>query len=349
MLGLALGALLPAIPARAHDIEHLSDEQRELELPEVQRLIRLHREVHRLFARYERLERAAGRGWMQVVEAELAVARVADLVEDADTRLAERIRTAYQFGPGGTLEALLGASTLSDMATISIYTERVIAVDETVLRESVVADARLRAQRALAQASRALLAPELEELRVLLEEIVRKQEEATGLAEAASIQDEALRDQQASIAAAVARAGTWDIIGGFGRDQSWLLALLGPTDGQTCETPDGLVATGESFDGYASWYGWEFGGQPTATGAIYDPRLFTAASRTLPFGTFLRVHHGERCAVVLINDRGPYGRLERVIDLSEASAKYLGVGVSWVHAEILLPVPKGAGESSDVG
>jgi rare lipoprotein A len=77
--------------------------------------------------------------------------------------------------------------------------------------------------------------------------------------------------------------------------------------------------------------------------------LFTAASRTLPFGTFLRVHHGERCAVVLINDRGPYGRLERVIDLSEASAKYLGVGVSWVHAEILLPVPGAAGEPPGVG
>jgi len=40
---------------------------------------------------------------------------------------------------------------------------------------------------------------------------------------------------------------------------------------------------------------------------------------------------------VLVNDRGPYGRLERVIDLSEAAAKYLGVGVSWVRAEILVP------------
>jgi rare lipoprotein A (peptidoglycan hydrolase) len=40
----------------------------------------------------------------------------------------------------------------------------------------------------------------------------------------------------------------------------------------------------------------------------------------------------------LINDRGPYGRLELVIDLSEASAAYLGVGVSWVVAEILVPV-----------
>ena len=43
---------------------------------------------------------------------------------------------------------------------------------------------------------------------------------------------------------------------------------------------------------------------------------------------------------MLVNDRGPYGRLERVIDLSQAAAEYLGVGVSWVHAEILVPTSR---------
>ena len=161
-------------------------------------------------------------------------------------------------------------------------------------------------------------------------------DEATDIAREAAIADDALQAQRAAIAAAAARMGTWDIIG-YREDQSPLLALLGPTGGRTCDTPDGLVATGEVFEGYASWYGWEFGGQPTATGAIFDPRLFTAANRWLPFGTFLRVSYGGSCAIVLVNDRGPYGRLERVIDLSEAAAKYLGVGVSWVRAEILVP------------
>jgi hypothetical protein len=219
---------------------------------------------------------------------------------------------------------LLGAGTFADLEATSVYTRRTVALDTEVLRESVVTAATLQARRALAQASRARLAPRLGVLRALMEDILSKQEQAIRLADAASMQDEALREQQAAIAAAAARQGTWDIIGGFGRDQSWLLALLGPTGGRTCDPPEGLIATGESFEGYASWYGWEFGGQPTATGAIFDPRLFTAASRTLPFGTFLRVHHGDRCAIVLINDRGPYGRLELVIDLSEASASYLG-------------------------
>jgi hypothetical protein len=332
------GALAPATPARAHGIEHLVDEERELALPEVRRLIRLHDEVHRLLARYVRLERRVGRGWLEVVAAERAVERAGELVAEADARMDARIRAAYQFGPAGTLEALLGASSFAELAAISIYTERTLAIDGAALRASVASDAALQAERTLAQARRADLGPRLDELRVLLDVIEAKQLEALRLADAASIQDREMRELQAAIAAAAARQGAWEIIGGYGRDQSWLLSLLGPTGGRTCDTPEGLIATGESFDGYASWYGWEFGGQPTATGAIFDPRLFTAASRTLPFGTFLRVHHGGRCAVVLINDRGPYGRLERVIDLSEAAAKYLGVGVSWVHAEILVPI-----------
>jgi hypothetical protein len=163
--------------------------------------------------------------------------------------------------------------------------------------------------------------------------------EPTDLAREAAIAPDALQAQRALVAAAAARMGTWDIIG-YQDDQSPLLALLGPTGGRTCDTPEGLAPTGEVFDGYASWYGWEFGGQPTATGAIFDPRLFTAANRSLPFGTFLRVSYEGKCAIVLVNDRGPYGRLERVIDLSQAAAEYLGVGVSWVHAEILVPTSR---------
>jgi hypothetical protein len=87
--------------------------------------------------------------------------------------------------------------------------------------------------------------------------------------------------------------GTWNIIG-YEDDQSPLLALLGPTGGRTCETPARLAPTGEIFQGCASWYGWEFGGKPTATGAIFDARLFTAANRSLPFGTFLPVTYQGR-------------------------------------------------------
>lgn len=52
-----------------------------------------------------------------------------------------------------------------------------------------------------------------------------------------------------------------------------------------------------------------------------------SANRWLPFGTFMRVSHEGSCAVVLVNDHGPYGRLDRGTDLSEAAARYPGVGV----------------------
>jgi rare lipoprotein A (peptidoglycan hydrolase) len=189
----------------------------------------------------------------------------------------------------------------------------------------------------MAEASRVRLARRLDRLRSMLDVLQAKVDEATAIAEQAHLEAE-IEAQRRAVAEAVARAGSWDLgVIDYGQDQSHLLALLGPTGGRTCETPAGLVESEQAFEGYASWYGWEFGGQPTATGAIFDPRLFTAANRWLPFGTFLRVHHGDRCAIVLINDRGPYGRLERVIDLSQAAAGYLGVGVSWVRAEILVP------------
>lgn len=77
--------------------------------------------------------------------------------------------------------------------------------------------------------------------------------------------------------------------------------------------------------GKASWYGPNFHGRRTASGERYDMHAFTAAHRTLPFGTRLRVrsvHTGQE-VVVRINDRGPY-KHQRVIDLSRAAMLALG-------------------------
>ncbi|MEX2204018.1 MAG: RlpA-like double-psi beta-barrel domain-containing protein [Actinomycetota bacterium] len=340
-LVLAVAALIAAAPASAHDVHHLI--RKGGDLPEVRRLAELHRDLHQLLARYDALERHAGRAWLRTVGT-IRQAEAAQMAADsARLRLDQRVRAVYQFGPGGSIEALLGATTFSDLAAIAEYTARTISIDDTAVRETVVAETALSAKLAQAEAERAAFAPRLERLRAMLAKMQRKVDEATLLAERAHLEAQALAAQalaaqERQIAAAMSRLGSWGLgVIDYQQDQSHLLAMLGPTGGQTCETPPDLVETGESFSGYASWYGWEFGGQPTATGAIFDPRLFTAANRWLPFGTFLRVRYGDRCAIVLINDRGPYGRLERVIDLSEAAAEYLGVGVSWVNADILVP------------
>lgn len=92
------------------------------------------------------------------------------------------------------------------------------------------------------------------------------------------------------------------------------------------------VAVGPTFRGEASWYGPGFQGRTTANGERYDMYAMTAAHKTLPFGTRLKVCRGERCVVVRINDRGPYAG-GRVLDLSKAAAQRLGYsGTAWVSA-----------------
>lgn len=76
--------------------------------------------------------------------------------------------------------------------------------------------------------------------------------------------------------------------------------------------------------GRASWYGWPFHGRRTANGERYNMRALTAAHRTLPLGSYVRVTNPDtdRSVIVRINDRGPYAR-NRVIDLSLAAARAL--------------------------
>jgi rare lipoprotein A len=85
--------------------------------------------------------------------------------------------------------------------------------------------------------------------------------------------------------------------------------------------------------GLASHYGSGFEGSLTASGDVFDPDGFTAAHRTLPFGTRLMVSYHGRSVQVVVNDRGPYIG-GRELDLSRAAAEYLGltrVGVDWVN------------------
>ncbi len=83
-----------------------------------------------------------------------------------------------------------------------------------------------------------------------------------------------------------------------------------------------------------SWYGRESGPR-TASGERFDPNAMTAAHRTLPFGTRVRVCRAGRCVVVRVNDRGPFVR-GRDIDLSQGAAALIGIdGVGFVTLEVL--------------
>lgn len=116
-----------------------------------------------------------------------------------------------------------------------------------------------------------------------------------------------------------------------------LLALFAGCAGRQADTagsPGGPVETGK-----ASWYGTQHHGKRTASGEPFDQHALTAAHRTLPFGTRVKVTNlnNQRSVVVRINDRGPFRR-GRVIDLSRAAAEQLDLirtGVAPVRLEPL--------------
>jgi peptidoglycan lytic transglycosylase len=99
--------------------------------------------------------------------------------------------------------------------------------------------------------------------------------------------------------------------------------------------PSAPIVQGE--EGIASWYGHPFHGRQTASGEIYNMYAMTAAHKTLPFGTVVRVHDLEngKSVVVRINDRGPFVE-GRIIDLSYSAAQAMGMsGTALVRLEIL--------------
>lgn len=108
----------------------------------------------------------------------------------------------------------------------------------------------------------------------------------------------------------------------------------------SCATSRGTATRGMTLElGIASWYGPTFHGKSTANGETYDQNELTAAHKTLPFNTVVKVTnlHNGKSVTVRINDRGPYAG-NRVIDLSRAAAAeidMIGPGTAQVRLELV--------------
>lgn len=120
-------------------------------------------------------------------------------------------------------------------------------------------------------------------------------------------------------------------------------AGCGPVSPRFASRESGSVQPGgHQFSGVASYYADEFHGRLTANGEVYDMHSLTAAHRTLPFNSVVRVTNldNQMSVVVRINDRGPF-KDDRVIDLSLEAAKQIGLianGTAPVQFEIIEPV-----------
>lgn len=203
-------------------------------------------------------------------------------------------------GHAADAEAEAIAALVAEREEVEAAQER---VDE---RKQALLAAQARAE-ALAGETESALAERNDVLAELSDEVAELERQARQAAAAAAQPDEAFLD---------------------------LLSPSGPAPG----IPDGFAGTGVRFEGLASWYGPGFEGNLTASGDVFDSSLYTAASKTLPLGTWLYVEYNGRGVVVLVNDRGPYVE-PRILDLSRGAAQAIGMehaGVGWVKAEILL-------------
>jgi predicted nucleic acid-binding Zn-ribbon protein len=244
----------------------------------------------------------------------------------ARARYVSRAVEAYKKGATGGLALVLSADHPAELFDFAEARSRAAQADRRSLANLVRSlAASARAQEEIDAAKQRLLRAEAEASQVTAEAEDALADRRSTLGR---LHEEIERLQEQARIAALRAAQPDDA---FAR----LLQGAGPAPG----IPDGYLGTGVVFEGIASWYGPGFAGQSTANGQIFDPRLYTAASRDLPFGTVLHVTHEGAGVVVVINDRGPFIR-DRILDLSRAAADAIGLGLGWVRAEILVPGPR---------
>jgi rare lipoprotein A (peptidoglycan hydrolase) len=275
----------------------------------------------------------------EVVSAYAAKDAVAQKLGAAQYSLDRQAADAYKSGPTMTLEVMLGTTNPADLAAAQEYATRAFQVGAETVQQVVnlkisLLDATDRLEKRQADLRRTV-----EGLAGLTSQMQVEVARARDAARRAGLHVKVLEQQQRQLAEAQAAIGRRleDLL----RNQRYAslmqrLALLGPNQGRGCDIPSTLRDTGQRIEGTASWYGDD---TITATGDPFDPSLFTAANKELPLNVYIRVHYNGKCAILLVNDRGPYG-YGRVFDLSEGAATYLGywsAGVVWVTADVLVP------------
>jgi peptidoglycan hydrolase CwlO-like protein len=281
-----------------------------------------------LDTRRQRLQEGIAAYSQQVALLESAISETRARVERAKRRYVARAIEAYKQGPTARLAILLSAHDLAGVLTAAEAASKAAEHDAGALRGLVDAlDAENGAQDEVDATKQRLLTAKARNDAVIDE-----------IASTLAARRATLRrlSQQVAELAEQARLRALEAA----RPDAAFRRLLEPS-GPAASIPKGYVSTGVTFEGLASWYGPGFEGQATANGQVFDPNLYTAASRDLPFGTTLFVQHDGRGVVVVINDRGPYIK-ERILDLSRAAAEAIGIsGVEWVSAEIVVPAHAG--------
>lgn len=329
--------LLAQAPAGAQTTEDSLDQARERREEARIEVVLARAGLDELARRYDRVRASADRVAARLIDAYLAETNLQAEVARARSLLDNRADAIYRAGPAAFMEVLLGSTDPGEFLARQRMIEGALSQGVGDADEALEQMDEVVALRREIEEHRAELAErqaQLAEIRALMEIRLAAAEQE---AREAGRRVEALLEARQQLLDAAAAEQRFEGLVAVNGDLERLLEFLGPDGGRGCDLPPDLEDTGQGFSGEASFYGDEFAGNPTAIGHPFNPDLFTAAHRTLPLPSFLQVRYGGRCATVLVNDRGPYVE-GRVLDLSEAAAKYIGLpGVGVVQAEVLAP------------
>lgn len=314
-----IAAAVTAPVASARDLEELRDQAQRLG----GRVSDLERNLAALNETRERLANEIAESSAEIGVLEAGVQDAEGRYQEALDRYIDRAVAAYKSGPAEDLALLLSTTTIDDFFTIVQVQSRAANDDQEALAAlRSTKEAAERVQEEIDERKQRLLTKSAQ-VEAIAGQIESRLDERSLILDELTAEVDRLEEQARAAAADAADPG------------AAFLDLLQPS-GPAPGIPDGFAGTGVTFEGIASWYGPGFEGNPTASGDIFDPSLFTAASLELPLGTWLYVTHGGRGVVVLVNDRGPYID-DRVLDLSQAAAEAIGItGLGWIEAEILV-------------
>jgi len=306
-------------------------------------LPRLTAELARVTARAQQLSDALDRAAAQDGGLRVAYDRTVQARAEAQQALDARARQVYMATtpvPFGTWMSRVAAPDLQELAhqgeVAALQVDRGLVDDVTARTQQL---ARLQQQ---AEAFRRGLQPQVE---AVLAEQDRAREllaqaEALAAAEHAAEVQAQLAAQRAALDDVSTETALVLTPGQAARARSALAReepIVRLLEASGAAYPSGYAPTGEVITGQASWYGPGFVGNPTASGAPYDPERLTCAHKALPLGTVIRVSRAGLAVSCLVNDRGPYVG-NRVLDMSRAGARALGYsGVATVTIEVLAP------------
>lgn len=329
--------VLPGGPARADDLDAIRNQLASANAQTARVLNELKSLDSRIFGVNNSIakdEREVGQTESRIRSAEAHIREIDGQI--ATVRKSANVRAVrmYKNGPSSILAPLFTSTTLTDLSKLGMFWESLAEKDTKTLDEAV----RLRTQRDEQKAALATTVKNLEarvkSLDAQRASLKMSREQRTKSLQDLKVAIQAAMDAEKKVlaarAAAVKKPTPGPCTPGLPARDQRLASLLGWISPARMG-PTGVITTGD-----ASWYGPGFDGCRSASGATFRAAQLTAASISLPIGTFLKVSNGGRSVTVVITDRGPYAA-GRVLDLSQAAAQAIGLGAGAVSMEILLP------------